>query len=51
MLCEVATASLGVNEIASATRKVFRHQSNVAVRMTEIATIDIAARRAVSGEG
>lgn len=51
MLYEVATAALGVNEIAAATRKVFRRQRNVAVHMAEIASIDIAARRVTTADG
>jgi NADH dehydrogenase len=50
MLYEVATASLGVNEIAAATRKLFRSQRNVAVHLAEIASIDLAARQAMTDE-
>ena len=51
MLYEVATASLGVNEIAATTRKIFRHQPNVSVRMAELADVDVAARRVRCGDG
>lgn len=51
LLYEVATAALGVNEIAATTRMLFRRQRNVAVHMLTIESIDVAAKRAVTGEG
>lgn len=51
MLYEVATASLGVNEIAATTRKLFRGQRNVAVRMAELAAVDVAARQVRCSDG
>lgn len=51
MLYEVATASLGVNEIAATTRKIFRHQPNVSVRMAEMAGVDVARRQARCSDG
>ena len=51
LLYEVATAALGVNEIAAATRMLFRQQRNVAVHMLTIDAVDVAARRARTTEG
>jgi NADH dehydrogenase len=51
MLYEVATSVLGANEIAAATRHLFRHQRNVAVHMTGIERVDLAAKCAFDGEG
>jgi NADH dehydrogenase len=51
LLYEVATAALGVDEIAVTTRLLFRRQRNLAVHMLTIETIDIAARCARTTEG
>jgi NADH dehydrogenase len=51
LLYELATAALGVDEIAYATRMLFRRQRNVAVHMLAVETVDIAARRAHTIEG
>src|SRR5512147_2986956 len=51
LLYEVATAALGVQEIAATTRMLLRHQRNVAVHMLTIEAIDIAARSAMTDEG
>jgi len=50
LLYEVATAALGVDEIAATTRMLFREQRSVAIHMLTIETIDIAARRARTTE-
>ena len=51
LLYQVATAALGVNEIAVATRMLFRGQRNVAVHMLGVEAIDVAKRCARTGEG
>jgi NADH dehydrogenase len=51
LLYEVATAALSVNEIAAATRMLFRKQRNVAVHMLTIDSIDIGARRVRTTQG
>ena len=51
MLYEVATSVLGANEIAAATRHLFRRQRNVAVHMTAIDRIDVGAKTAFDAEG
>jgi NADH dehydrogenase len=51
LLYEVATAALGVDEIASATRMLFRGQRNVAVHMLTVDAVDLAARQARTTQG
>ena len=51
LLYQVATAALGVNEIAVATRMLFRRQRNVAVHMLTAAAIDVANRSVRTSEG
>jgi NADH dehydrogenase len=51
LLYEVATAALSVNEIAAATRMLFRAQRNVAVHMLTIEAIDIAGRCVRASDG
>jgi NADH dehydrogenase len=51
LLYEVATAALGVDEIASATRMLFRKQRNVSVHMLTVDAIDVAARHALMRDG
>jgi len=51
LLYEVATAALGVDEIAATTRMLFRKRRSVAVHMLTIEAIDIAARQARTTEG
>jgi NADH dehydrogenase len=51
LLYEVATAALGVQEIAATTRMLFRRQRNVAVHMLTIEAVDIVARSAMTDEG
>jgi NADH dehydrogenase len=51
LLYEVATAALGVDEIASATRMLLRKQRNVAVHMLTVDAIDTAARHARMTDG
>src|SRR5512144_2516013 len=51
LLYEVATAALGVNEIAVATRMLFRGERNVAVHMLDVEAIDVAARSLRTSEG
>jgi NADH dehydrogenase len=51
LLYEVATAALGVQEIAATTRMLLRHQRNVAVHMLTIEAVDLAARSAMTDEG
>jgi NADH dehydrogenase len=51
LLYEVATAALGVDEIAVTTRLLFRRQRNLAVHMLSIEAIDISARCARTTEG
>ncbi len=51
LLYEVATAALGVQEIAATTRMLFRRQRNVAVHMLTIDAVDVAASIAITDEG
>jgi len=51
LLYEVATAVLGVDEIAVTTRMLFRRQRNVAVHMLNVSTVDVGARSVRSDEG
>lgn len=51
LLYEVATAALGVDEIAVTTRLLFRGRQNVAVHMLTIAAVDIDGRRVRATEG
>jgi len=51
LLYEVATAALGVDEIAATTRMLFRHQRNVAVHLLAIQAVDIARRCVQTTEG
>jgi NADH dehydrogenase FAD-containing subunit len=51
LLYEVATAALGVQEIAATTRMLFRRQRNVAVHMLTIEAVDIVVRSAKTDEG
>jgi NADH dehydrogenase len=51
LLYEVATAALGVQEIAATTRMLFRRQNNVAVHMLTIDAVDVAASIAITDEG
>jgi NADH dehydrogenase len=51
LLYEVATAALGVQEIAATTRLLLRQQRNVAVHMLTIDAVDLAARSAMTDEG
>jgi NADH:ubiquinone reductase (H+-translocating) len=51
LLYEVATAALGVDEIALTTRLLFRGQQNVAIHMLTIDAVDIEGRRVRATEG
>ena len=51
LLYEVATAALGVDEIAVTTRRLFRGQRNIAVHMLTVESIDVADRCARTAEG
>jgi len=51
LLYQVATAAMGVNEIAVATRMLFRGERNVAVHMLTVDAIDVAQRCARTSEG
>jgi NADH dehydrogenase len=50
LLYQVATAGLAAPSIAAPLRHILRRQSNVAVLMGEVQTIDLAARRVFLGE-
>jgi NADH dehydrogenase FAD-containing subunit len=49
LLYQVATAALAATDIASPIRSVLRHQSNVAVRLAEVTSVDLASRCVVMG--
>jgi NADH dehydrogenase len=50
LLYQVATAGLAAPSIAAPLRHILRRQSNVAVLMGEVGTIDLAARHVYLGE-
>ncbi len=51
LLYQVATAALSPADIAAPIRRIFRHQSNVAVMLAEATGIDVAAKRVILADG
>jgi len=51
LLYEVATAALGVDEIAATTRLLFRRRRDIAVHMLTIEAVDVARRCVRTAEG
>ena len=51
LLYQVATAGLSAPEIAAPLRSIFRRQSNVAVLMAEVVSVDVPRRRVVLADG
>ncbi len=51
LLYQVATAALAPSNVAFNLRNVFRHKSNVDVKMAEIVSVDLNTRTAVTAEG
>jgi len=51
LLYQVATAGLSAPEIAAPLRRIFRRQSNVAVLMAEVVSVDVPRRRVVLADG
>ena len=51
LLYQVATAALSPADIAAPIRRIFRHQSNVAVMLAESTGVDVAARRVILADG
>jgi NADH:ubiquinone reductase (H+-translocating) len=51
LLYQVATAALSPADIAAPIRRIFRHQSNVAVMLAEATGVDVAARRVTLADG
>jgi NADH:ubiquinone reductase (H+-translocating) len=51
LLYQVATAALSPADIAAPIRRIFRHQSNVAVMLAEATGVDVAAKRVILADG
>jgi NADH dehydrogenase len=51
LLYQVATAALAPSNIAFNLRNIFRHHSNVDVKMAEVISVDLNTRTAVTAEG
>lgn len=51
LLYQVATAALNPSDIASPIRRILRGQSNVAVQLAEVKSIDLAARAVILEDG
>jgi NADH dehydrogenase len=51
LLYQVATAGLSAPEIAAPLRSIFRRQTNVAVLMAEVVSVDVPRRRVVLADG
>ena len=51
LLYQVATAALSPADIAAPIRRIFRHQSNVAVMLAEAIGVDVAAKRVILADG
>ena len=51
LLYQVATAALAPSNVAFNLRNVFRHKSNVNVKMADIVSVDLNSRTAVTAEG
>src|SRR6202789_1118807 len=51
LLYQVATAALSPADIAAPIRRIFRHQSNVAVMLTEATGVDVVAKRVILADG
>ncbi len=51
LLYQVATAGLSAPEIAAPLRSILRRQSNVAVLMAEVVSVDVSRRVVVLGDG
>ncbi|HKG27280.1 MAG TPA: NAD(P)/FAD-dependent oxidoreductase [Thermomicrobiales bacterium] len=50
LLYQVATAALAATDIASPIRSVLRRQRNVAVRLADVTSVDVASKYVVMGE-
>lgn len=51
LLYQVATAALAPSNVAANLRIIFRHHSNVDVKMAEVVAVDLNTRTAVTAEG
>ena len=51
LLYQVATAALSPADIAAPIRRIFRHQSNVAVMLAEATGVDVPAKRVILADG